>query len=156
MDVKLESIHFSFIVKPFKNSHSICKCPRWWFMIFWILSQNMFEAVFEFSISFVMAHVSYCLKYQIKTRLKCLLSWPFYAFYNFETIFLGDYLLDLTFCGCHTWLFLHSLFVRLQTTKNVCTPLLSIENNITWQYFVNLTCILVNQKLEILDQPIQW
>ena len=59
----------------------------------------------------------FCIASNIKTRLKCLLSWPFYAFYNFETIFLGDYLLDLTFCGCHTWLFLHSPFVRLKTTK---------------------------------------
>ena len=108
---------FLLLSNPFKSLHSICKCPRRWFMIFWILSQNMIEVVFEFPISFVMAHVSYCLKYLLKNRLKCLLSWPFYAFYNFETIFLGDYLLDLTFCGCHTWLFLHSLFVRLKTTK---------------------------------------
>ena len=147
---------FLLLWNPLRIHISIYEYSRWWFMIFWILSQNMFEVVLEFPISFVMAHVSYCLKYLLKNRLKCLLSWPFYAFYNFETIFLGDYLLDLTFCGCHTWLFLHSLFVRLKTTKNVCTPVLSIENNITWQCFVNLTNILVNQKLEILDQPIQW
>ena len=71
MVVKLESIYFSFIVKPFENSHSICKCSRWWFMVFWILPQNMLEAIFEFSILFVMALVSYCLKYHLKARLKC-------------------------------------------------------------------------------------
>ena len=135
MVVKLESINFSFIVEPFKNSHSICKCPRRWFMVFWILPQNMLMAVFDFSISFVMALVSYCLKYHLKPRLKCILLWPFYAFYNIETIFLGDYLFDLTFCGGHTWLFLHSFFLDSKPQKCLCS---AFEHR--KQYYMTMCC----------------
>jgi len=113
---------FSFIVEPFKNSHSICKCPRRWFMVFWILPQNMLKAVFDFSISFVMALVSYCLKYHLKTRLKCALFCGLSMhFITLRLIFLGDYLFDLTFCGGHTWLFLHSFFLDSKPQKCLCS-----------------------------------
>jgi hypothetical protein len=61
---------YIFIVELFENSHPIYKCSRWWFMIFWILPQNMLEAIFKFP-------NSYCLKCHSKAILKCLLFMAF-------------------------------------------------------------------------------
>ena len=40
-------------------------------------------------------------------------------FITLRLIFLGDYLFDLTFCGGHTWLFLHSFFLDSKPQKRL-------------------------------------